>query len=124
MERNLQPEDGIPTSSGEFEFLQHSSSTTDSTTVTTVGRDSASETPLAGGSSTTSVHAVFNLDTKKVMDAIKETREILEKTSSKQPQQSSKAKPKKPKKKVSASWTAEWSEDAYEKNEPKYSGNY
>ena len=119
-----------PTSGGEFEFLQHSSSNTDST-VTTIGRDSTSETPIAG-SSTTSVHAVFNLDTKKVMDAIKETRELLNgknidkntttKSSANSHHRTTKSKTKKPKKKVSASWTAEWSEDTYQKNETKTPG--
>ena len=76
--KNSEPEDGVPISGGQFELLQQSTSTTNSI-VETVGGDSGSEMPLARGSSTTSVHAVFNLDTKKVMDAIKETREILDK---------------------------------------------
>ena len=123
--KNSEPEYGVPISGGQFEFLQQSTSTTDST-VATVGTDSASETPLAGGSLTTSVHAVFNLDTKKVMDAIKETRETLDKKcpTSKQRQHSINSKPKKPKKKISASWKAEWSEDSYKKHEPNIGENF
>ena len=63
---------------GQFEVLQHCSSTTDST-VTGGGGDSVLETPIGTAeSSSTSVHAVFNLCTGKVMDAIKETRELLD----------------------------------------------
>ena len=109
-----------PLAGGQFEFLQTSSSTTDST-ATTCGRDSSGETPI-NGSSTTSVHAIFNLDTGKVMDTIKETRELLNNGATQTPiHHPSKTKQKGKKKKVSASWTAEWSEENY-KNERKPNG--
>lgn len=110
----------VPSVGGQFEFLQHCSSTTDSTATT----------ETTAGSSSTSVHAIFNLDTGKVMDAIKETREVLEdKKGATQPPMSihhsgkTKPKGKKQKKKVSASWTAEWSEEHYKK-ESKVNGKF
>ena len=118
------PDTGSVSSTGQLELLQYSNSTTDSTTSTNITRDDSTET-LVGGASTTSLHAVFNLDTGKVFDTVKETRELLDnKNESYPPINLNKRKPpRKPKKKISASWTTEWSEDAFEKKEPKNKGN-
>ena len=119
------PKNGSISSTGQLELLQHSNSTTDSNVSTNLARDDSTET-IAGGASTTSLHAVFNLDTGKVLDTVKETRELLDNKNSSAPHSLSnfdKGKPpKKPKKKISASWTTEWSEDAFEKKETKIKG--
>ena len=117
-------EKGFISSTGQLELLQHSNSTTDSTVSTNITRDDSTET-LVGGASTTSLHAVFNLDTGKVLDTVKETRELLDDKKESYPATKlTKAKPpRKPKKKISASWTTEWSEDAFEKKETKTEGN-
>ena len=134
MESSRQLQSNMVSGGGQFELLQHCSSTTEST-VTGSGGDGTIETPTGttAESSTTSVHAIFNLDTGKVMDAIKETRELLEggvicysdKSKIQTPTDNAKKtkrKGKKQKKKVSATWTAEWSEEHF-KNEPKSSAN-
>ena len=114
---------------GQIDLIARPSSPTDSTRVTGVERKGEDETTIAG-SATTSVHAVFNLDTGMVNDAIKETRELLdhqdivrytEPTMHHENINDAKSKPKKLKKKVSASWTAEWSEDAFD-NKQNISG--
>ena len=107
---------------GRLELLQHSNSATDSTFSTNITRDDSTET-LLGGASTTSLHAVFNLDTGKVLDTVKETREILNDKSKKSANVNKAKPPRKPKKKISASWTTEWSEDAFEKKASKSKGN-
>lgn len=120
-----EPECGSISSSGQVELFQHSNSATGSTVSTTLTRDDSTET-IVGGESTTSLHAVFNLDTGKVLDTVNETRELLDNkksSTSYPPSNVSKTKPpKKPKKKISASWTTEWSEDAFEKKESKIRG--
>ena len=108
--------------SGLLEVLQNSNSATDSTVSTNITRDDSTET-LLGGASTTSLHAVFNLDTGKVLDTVKETREILDDKTNKSANVNKAKPPRKPKKKISASWTTEWSEDAFEKKESKKKGN-
>ena len=107
---------------GQLELLQHSNSATDSTVSTNITRDDSTET-LLGGASTTSLHAVFNLDTGKVLDTVKENREILDNKTNKSANINKAKPPRKPKKKISASWTTEWSEDAFEKKESKNKGN-
>ena len=119
------PKNGSISSTGQLELLQHSNSTTDSNVSPTLARDDSTET-IAGGASTASLHAVFNLDTGKVLDTVKETRELLDNKNSSSSHSWSNFNngkpPKKPKKKISASWTTEWSEDAFEKKEPKTKG--
>ena len=119
-----EPESSSISSSGQLELLQHSNFATSSKVSTNLTRDDSTET-IAGGASTTSLHAVFNLDTGKVLDTVKETRELLDnKNESDPPINLNKRKPpRKPKKKISASWTTEWSEDAFEKEKPNNKGN-
>ena len=109
---------------GEFEVLQHCSSADMIMTGSAAGgRGSNLETPPGTAqSSATSIHAVFNIGTGKVMEAIKETRELLgdgldRNLSAISERHKKKVKQKEKKqKKISATWSTEWSYEHFPKD--------
>ena len=113
-----------PPSRGQVQYFQKSDSNEDHKSKINAKSDTFRATPGIDGPTSPSSHAVFNLDTRAVIDANIEHpdsidhRYISQHTLHQADTKNKDSKPPSPPKKISASWKTEWSEDTF-KNETK-----